>query len=159
MNRGFEKISWSAFRKEVEENKELYDNYSLPVLKTQKSAGYDIMLLQNIELKPGEIKKIPTGIKAYMKDDEVLFLIIRSSLGFKYNIRLCNQVGVVDADYYNNEKNEGHIWLAVQNEGNKTAAFKAKEGIAQAIFIPFLKADNIFNNNKRKGGMGSTNEK
>ena len=37
----------------------------------------------------------------YMEDDEVLLLLDRSSMGFKYNVRFCNQVGVIDADYYN----------------------------------------------------------
>ena len=41
---------------------------------------------------------------------EFLGIYIRSSLGFKYNIRMCNQVGIIDADYYNNKDNEGHIF-------------------------------------------------
>ena len=36
-------------------------------------------------------------------------LLVRSSMGFKYNVRLCNQVGIVDSDYYNNPDNEGHM--------------------------------------------------
>ena len=59
-------------------------------------------------------------------------------MGFKYNIRLCNQVGVIDADYYNNEDNEGHIWLMVQNEGDKSVEFKKGEAIAQGIFMKYL---------------------
>lgn len=67
-------------------------------------------------MKPGERKKVPTGIKSYFDRKEVLLLIVRSSMGFKYNIRLCNQVGVIDSDYYNNKDNEGHIWLMTQND-------------------------------------------
>lgn len=48
---------------------------------------------------------MPTGIKSYFDKEEVLLLVVRSSMGFKYNIRLCNQVGVIDADYYNNKEN------------------------------------------------------
>ena len=60
----------------------------------------------------------------------MLLLVVRSSMGFKYNVRLCNQVGVIDADYYNNADNEGHIWLRVQNEGDKTVEFKKGVAIA-----------------------------
>lgn len=48
-----------------------------------------------------------------MNEDEVLFLIVRSSMGFKYNVRLCNQVGIIDKDYYNNIDNEGHIFIKI----------------------------------------------
>lgn len=59
-------------------------------------------------------------------------------MGFKYNIRLVNQVGIIDADYYNNKDNEGHIFIKIQNEGNETVKLKAEEAIAQGIFIKYL---------------------
>lgn len=77
-------------------------------------------------------------MKAYFENDEVLLLVVRSSTGFKYNIRLVNQVGVIDADYYNNEDNEGHIFVKIQNEGKETVNFKAGEAIAQVIFFKYL---------------------
>ena len=59
-------------------------------------------------------------------------------MGFKYNVRLCNQVGVVDADYYNNKDNEGHIWLKVQNEGDKIVELAKGDAIVQGIFMKYL---------------------
>ena len=102
MERYFEKISFNQFKKDIIDDKELYDSYLLPVRKTMSSAGYDFIAMQSINLKPNEIIKIPTGYKAKFLDDEVMFIIIRSSLGFKYNIRMMNQVGVIESDYYNN---------------------------------------------------------
>ena len=64
------------------------------------------------------------GIKVNFNEDEVLFLIERSNLGFKYNVRMCNQVGVIDRNYCNNESNEGHIWIKIQNEGDMDYAIK-----------------------------------
>ena len=83
-------------------------------------------------------KKIPTGIKSFFEKDEVLFLIVRSSTGFKYNIRLCNQVGVIDADYYNNNNNEGHIWVKIQNEGKEKVTIPRGKSIVQGIFLKYL---------------------
>ena len=60
-----------------------------------------------------------------MNEDEVLFLIVRSSMGFKYNVRMTNQTGVIDSDYYNNETNEGHMWISLQNEGKEDFIVKA----------------------------------
>lgn len=51
---------------------------------------------------------------------------------------MCNQVGVIDADYYNNESNEGHIWLKIQNESKEEVHIKKGEAIAQGIFLKYL---------------------
>lgn len=143
--RDFEKISFKQFAKDIKDDIKLYNDYKLPQRDTSSTAGYDIYLLNDIKLEPNEIKKIPTGLKSFFGKDEVLLLVVRSSMGFKYNVRLCNQVGVIDADYYNNEDNEGHIWLRVQNEGDKTVEFKRGEAIAQGIFMKYLttNSDNI----------------
>ena len=136
--REFEKISFKQFCKDVKKDRELYNKYKTPERDSISSAGYDIALLEDIELKPNETIKIPTGIKAYFENDEVLILVVRSSMGFKFNVRLVNQIGIVDADYYNNKDNEGHIFIKIQNEGKETVKFKAGEAIAQGIFLKYL---------------------
>ena len=145
--RDFEKISFEQFRKDIKDDIELYNEYSLPKRDSVYTAGYDIYLLEELTIKPGERKKVPTGIKSYFDKEEVLLLVVRSSMGFKYNIRLCNQVGVIDADYYNNKDNEGHIWLMIQNEGEKEYNFKKGEAFAQGLFMKYLttKSDKIIN--------------
>jgi len=139
--RGFEKISFNQFKKDVKDDIGLYESYKLPNRDSVNAAGYDFYLLEDITIEPNQIMKIPTGIKSYFGKDEVLLLVVRSSMGFKYNIRLCNQVGVVDADYYNNENNEGHMWIRIQNEGDKTVSFSKGSAVAQGIFMKFLIAD------------------
>lgn len=155
--RKFEKISFDQFKKDVSTDKELYDSYNLPVRKTKLSAGYDFESLIDYVLKPGEVKKIPLGIKAIFNPDEALLLIIRSSLGFKYNIRMCNQVGLVDADYYNNPSNEGHMWIQIQNQGENEFVIKKHDCICQGIFIKYLTIDNEDEITvERVSGIGST---
>ena len=136
--RKFEKISFEQFKKDVSDDEELYKEYSLPKRETYYSAGYDFFALKSFVLKPGEIIKIATGVKASMDDDNVLIISVRGSQGFKYNIRLCNQIGVVVKDYYNNPGNEGHIWISLQNEGNKDYVVNRGDGIAQGIFVNYL---------------------
>ena len=136
--RDFEKISFEQFSKDVGNNKESYDDIKIPQRDSDSTAGYDICLLKDIELKPNEILKLPTGLKCFFEKDEVLLLVVRSSMGFKYNIRLCNQVGVIDADYYNNKDNEGHIWIRIQNEGDSTVKLNKGDAIVQGIFLKYL---------------------
>lgn len=157
MGRFFEKISFEEFKKDIKDDIELYNSYKIPERKTKYSAGYDFMALEDFTIKPGEIKKIPTGIKAKFNEGEALIILVRSSMGFKYNVRLCNQVGLIDADYYNNEKNEGHIYIALQNEGNKDFEVKVGEGFAQGVFINYLTCGEDVDT-KRISGFGSTNK-
>ena len=158
--RKFEKISFEQFKKDIKDDVNLYNEYKLPQRGTKNAAGYDFYSLYDYTLKPGEIMKIPTGIKVSMEDDDVLFLIDRSSMGFKYNVRMCNQVGVIDADYYNNNANEGHMWIKIQNEGDKDYIVKKGEAMIQGIFIKYLKTDDdIESDSVRTGGIGSTNKK
>lgn len=161
--RGFEKISFEQYVKDHPRTSirravaEEYLDIKLPQRATAKSGGYDFYSPFSFELNPGETIKIPTGIKAYMQDDEVLKIYIRSSLGFKYDVTLSNNVGIIDADYAN-ALNEGHIWIKLINHGDKTLSIDKGEAIAQGIFEKYLKADNDKPvKDERVGGIGSTN--
>ncbi|MCD8175325.1 MAG: dUTP diphosphatase [Phascolarctobacterium sp.] len=145
--RGFEKISKYA---DIE--------FTMPERKTKKSAGYDFCLPENVVLEQGKLKLVPTGVKAYMKDDEYLGMHIRSSIAIKKNIMLVNNVGIIDADYYNNEDNEGHIMLALLNNGREPVMLNKNDRIAQGIFYKYLVTDDDARAEKavRSGGLGST---
>jgi len=159
MSRYFEKISYEQFNKDVNADKNLYNKYTLPKRSTKYSAGYDFFSLTDFALLPGEMKKIPTGIKVNMEKDDVLMLYIRSSMGFKYNVRMCNQVGILDSDYYNNPNNEGHIWIKLKNEGNQEYIVKEGDAICQGVFTKYLTVDNEEKiGNERIGGLGSTSK-
>lgn len=157
MSRYFEKISFEQFKKDICDDKNLYDSYNIPRRSTKHSAGYDFESLIDFTLKPGEIKKIPLGVKANMNFNEVLLIVVRSSQGFKYNVRMCNQVGVIDSDYYNNSENEGHIWVKLENHGDKDYIVSKGDKICQGIFINFLTVDNEEKIEEiRTNGIGST---
>lgn len=155
--RGFELVSREQLEKDFDYSK--YDiQLQIPHRGTSKSAGYDIFAPYNITLQPNEEIKVPTGLKAYMRDGEVLMAFPRSGLGFKYYCRLANTVGVIDADYYNNEDNEGHMFVKLRNEGSKPMMIKQGDGMCQMIFMPFLlvDGDSFDKGDTRNGGFGST---
>ena len=154
--RKFEKVSIDEFSKYYD--KKLYEEYDLPKRMTSHSAGYDFFAIEGFTLKPWEIKKIPTGYKATFGSDEMLMILVRSSMGFKYNVRMTNQVGIIESDYYNNIDNEGHMFVSLQNEGDRDFVVKKGEGYAQGIFTKFLICDDDVITNERKGGLGSTNK-
>lgn len=100
---------------------------------------------------------VPTGIKAYMQPDEFLLLANRSSGPFKRRLVLPNGIGIVDADYYDNDSNEGEIFFQLINYGLRDYHIKKGERIGQGIFMPYLLADGEDQpTTKRTGGFGST---
>ena len=73
---------------------------------------------------------------------------------------LVNNVGIIDADYYNNADNEGHIMLALLNMGQEKVVLPKGERAAQGIFYTYLTADGDEKVAKsvRGGGFGSTSK-
>jgi dUTP pyrophosphatase len=133
-------------------------NIHLPQRKTACSAGYDIEAAEDCILVPGRVTVVPTGLKAYMQDDEVLGLHIRSGLSIKHALSFVNGEGIIDADYYDNPANEGHIMAAIFNHGTEPVVVGPGTRIAQGIFYRYLTADGDIAGNGavRKGGFGST---
>ncbi len=157
--RGFEKVSFDCFKNNAFDDKDLYESDFIPKRSTKKSAGYDIVSLEDYVLKPNTSYIFKTGIKAFMQSDEVLLIFIRSSIGFKYDACLSNNVAVIDSDFYNNPENEGHIQVKLINHGTKDFVIKKFDRIAQGVFIKYLTATNEEDVLKeRKGGIGSTNK-
>jgi dUTP pyrophosphatase len=176
MSRGFEIVS-----------KYQDQNLNLPQRQTKAAAGYDFEASEDFVLpsiwKLNFVKVlwalhrqeavseadlyaaqaalkpflVPTGIKAYMADDEYLMLANRSSNPLKRGLILPNGVGIVDADYYNNANNEGAIFFQLVNYGIRDLKIKKGERIGQGIFMKYLTADNeVATDQTRAGGFGST---
>lgn len=184
----FEKVSWEQFKKDtekillpyVEERcsrpfsdfvgdqllKEVYDNITLPRRSTRHSAGYDFYCpFSNIPLYAGESVIIPTGIKMELIPSAFLAIYPRSSYGFKYKMRLDNTVGIIDADYYNNKDNEGHIMIKITcekeepefNLGRPFVTLEQNTKFAQGVITYYgITCDDNPYDTKRTGGIGST---
>lgn len=170
--RGFEIVS--KYKKQ---------NLKLPKRATRGSAGYDIaasekvtipsmwnVLLKNAGLEKmnqGEIVEdnksylksilVPTGIKAYMPEDEYLMLVNRSSNPLKNNLSLPNGIGIIDSDYYNNPNNEGEIFVQLVNYGLEDYTIEKGDRIAQGIFMKYETIDEEQDEfEDRTGGFGSS---
>jgi dUTP pyrophosphatase len=160
--RGFKKITLKQWEEDAFYKKEYpliikYEDIKLPKRATSKSGGYDIFSTVEFTLKPNEEIKIPTGIKCYMLDDEKFEISPRSGLGFNYYLRLANTIGKIDADYIDNEKTEGHIWIKIRNEGTTPLTIKKGDAVVQGSFEKYLLMDgDDFTGTKRIGGLGST---
>ena len=136
------------------------EGINIPERKTKFSAGYDIESAQDCIIPayvPGQKPTlVKTGLKAYMKENEYLMLCNRSSNPFKKGLVLANSIGIIDADYYGNQDNDGAIMFAFYNFFDHDVEIKKGDAIGQLIFMKYLTADNDNAQGERKGGFGST---
>ena len=139
----FEKVSKEQFAKDLKDilgiEGNFYDEIVLPKRATAGSAGYDFSSPVSVIVQPGEMVKIPSGIRCFIEEGYVLNIYPRSSLGFKYQMTLANTTGIIDADYYN-ALNEGHIIVAVVNKGDKDLIINKGDRFVQGIFLRFYTA-------------------
>jgi dUTP pyrophosphatase len=101
---------------------------------------------------------IPTGMKCKLDPNTYLELSVRSSCPLKHWLILANSVGIIDADYYNNEDNEGHIMFQVINLSPLPIIIKKGEAIGQGIIKSYQKTEDDVTGGVRKSGFGSTDK-
>ena len=127
----------------------------LPRRATAGSAGYDFTAPAETVIPAGGSALIPTGIRAEMEPGWVLILFPRSSLGFRFGIRLSNTAGIIDSDYAS-AKNEGHIMVKLRNPSDRPVVIGKGERFCQGIFLPYGTAEEEGDFTLRQGGFGST---
>ena len=141
--------------------KKLKSNAIIPRRATSGSAGLDLCACVDspLEIRPGEIVKISTGLAVEFEGEQKVALLIyaRSSLASKYGLTLANSVGVVDLDY------RGEIMVAMINLGDKSYSVSPDERIAQLVVTPVLmpeivQAEELSQTDRGAGGFGSTNK-
>lgn len=138
--------------------KKIHKNAVIPSRATEASAGLDISacLDEPVVLEKGEIKMIPTGLKAQTDCTDVAMLIYpRSGLSTKYGVSLANCVGVVDSDY------RGEWFIPLINHGKEpftvTNGMRIAQLVPTKVLFPKIEVSESLDDTERgKGGFGSS---
>lgn len=140
--------------------KKLHPEAKLPTYATDGSGCFDLASFGAGELWRGEpVCVFRTGLAFEIPDGHVMLIFSRSGHGFNYSTRLANCVGVIDSDY------RGEVMVKLRmDSGNEILSFKPGDRIAQAIVIPFPRAefidvDALSETARGEGGFGSTDAK
>lgn len=120
-------------------------------------AGADLRSTTDVEIYPGELKMVDTGVSVAIPVGYVGLVFNRSSQG-KIEVQLANAVGVIDSAY------RGNIKVLLKNNGEDRYIIKAEDTrIAQLVITPIVLAyfeeysgDNWENTSRGTGGFGST---
>ena len=129
----------------------------IPSRATEGSAGMDLCacIEDKIEINPGDLVKIPTGIAISIPKEYAAFIFPRSGLAVKHGITLANCVGVVDSDY------RGEVCVGLCNVGKNSYTVSPDERIAQMIImktelLPIVQVSSLDSTARGEGGFGST---
>ena len=76
-----------------------HENAKIPAYARIGDAGMDIFALEDIEVKPGETKLIPTGIKVAIPIGYELQVRPKSGRALKTKLRVANTPGTIDSGY------------------------------------------------------------
>ena len=149
-------VGWNLTKFENEIIRDLRDAYDTFEDAT-KNMPYDLNTTADIiKQYKRKVTLVPTGVKARMPEESYLQLSVRSSLSLKHWLILANGVGIIDADYYNNPDNEGHIYFQLINLLPFDILLKKGDCIGQGVFLPYGIVENDSCGNVRTGGFGST---
>ncbi len=128
----------------------------LPEYKTTGSCAFDLSIIEEATITPGEIVRLRTGLVICTPKDHVLIVAARSSTTKKFGLTIVQGIGIIDEDYCgpNDE-----ILLQLMNFTNHPVTVQKGERLAQGMILPVTKA--IFQKvhhleNPDRGGFGST---
>ena len=114
------------------------DNYDLPLpaYETNGSSGMDIRAWteEEIILRPGDIKLVPTGISISIPQGYEAQIRPRSGLALKHGIGLVNSPGTIDSDY------RGEIGIIMVNFGKEPFIIRRGDRIAQMVIARIYQA-------------------
>ena len=141
--------------------KKLRENAILPRRMSHGAAGFDLTACIDspVEILPGSLHRIPTGIAIQLPGEDLADLIYaRSGLAAKHGITLSNCVGVVDSDY------RGEIIVALCNVSDRSYTVQPGERIAQMVITPVVRmeteqSDELDETERGSGGFGSTGKR
>ncbi|NOZ13402.1 MAG: dUTP diphosphatase [Acidobacteria bacterium] len=132
-------------------------NLPLPDYATAGSSGMDLLAAVEtpLDLAPGEVKAIPTGLIFEIPAGTEIQIRPRSGLALKHGITCLNSPGTIDADY------RGEVKVILVNLGKLPMKIERGMRIAQAVLTPVFKArlipaDGLTETGRGDGGFGST---
>lgn len=129
----------------------------LPRYETNGAAGLDVpaALHEPQSIAPGEVARVPTGLKVEIPAGFEIQLRPRSGLAARHGLTLANSPATIDSDY------RGEVMVLMHNLGREPVIIERGTRIAQMVLqrVPRLEweeAGSLAETARGEGGLGST---
>lgn len=93
-------------------------------------AGFDLLATEEVDLDPGEVKMVSTGLALAIPDGYCGLVLPRSSMG-KKGIIIPNSPGLIDSGY------RGEVKVLLLNLGKENYRVYLDNKIAQIVFVKY----------------------
>lgn len=126
-----------------------------PFYTNLQAAGLDLKANEDATIKVGEIVDIKSLLAVELPPGYFGLIVARSGLSYKRQIKLINDVGIVDEDY------RGDIGIRLINEGKEDYTIKKGDRVAQMVIVPYIQPRIVFvealeGTERGASGFGST---
>ena len=111
----------------------LDSNVSLPSYGTDEAAGFDLAASHDLDIAPGQVGLVRTGLVIEVPTGHFLAIFARSSSPLKRGLLVANGVGVVDPDY---SGPNDEIMIQLLNFTAAVVAVRRGDRLAQGIVLP-----------------------
>lgn len=129
----------------------------LPAYVSEGASGLDIRatVQEPVELRPGDIRLIPTGLAVSIPPGFEAQIRPRSGLALRHGIGMVNSPGTIDSDY------RGEIGIILINWGRALFVVRNGDRIAQMVIsrtyrAKIVVADELDSTERGAGGFGHT---
>jgi dUTP pyrophosphatase len=128
----------------------------LPAYGTDEAAGFDLAAAHDMEVLPGRVALVRTGLVIEVPSGHFLGIFARSSTPLKRGLIVANGVGVVDPDY---SGPTDEIMIQVLNFSDAPVPIRRGDRLAQGIVLPapritWMEVEGI--REVTRGGFGAT---
>jgi dUTP pyrophosphatase len=134
----------------------LSPSVALPRYESDGAAAFDLAASEDVEIQPGEVALVPTGLVVEVPSGTFLAILARSSTPLKRGLMVANGMGVVDSDYCGAFD---EVKIAVLNFRSSPVQVRAGDRIAQGMVLPSPRVQWVESADPAgpsRGGFGST---
>ena len=132
------------------------EDIPLPEYMSEHASGMDLRAAVDapVELAPGQIRLIPTGVTLAVPPGFEAQVRPRSGLAARHAIGVLNSPGTIDSDY------RGEVHVLLYNFGEERFRVARGDRIAQMVFVrvhhPELVTRELTHTERAAGGFGHT---
>jgi dUTP pyrophosphatase len=133
--------------------KKVHPDAKLPAFAHATDAGMDLYTTSDIEIQPGELASIPTGIAFAVPVGHVGLIWDKSGIAIKRGLKTLG--GVIDAGY------RGEVFVGLLNTGTEAQSFSVGDKVTQILIQKIeqpeiLEVADLDETPRGEGGFGST---
>jgi dUTP pyrophosphatase len=134
----------------------VHEDAQLPARAHAADAGLDLRTIEDVEIPPGERRRVRTGLRLAIPDGHAGFVLPRSGLALRSGLTLLNTPGLIDPGY------RGDVdVIALNTDLHEPVRLAAGDRVAQLVLVRLAEleprlVDELPPSERGEGGFGST---